>query len=228
VLIAHDESTAARIREELRREAWIVPHGPYVDVYPEGRDRATVRAGLGIADDAFVFLSFGHLRGYKNADVLLDAFARCRSEGAVLVVAGLPLDEEAQSAVTAAAAADPRIRPLLRFVPDDQVAELHGAADAAVLARGDGGTSGALVLALSLGLPVVAAAVPAYEDLTHAGALGWHFAADDADALRRVLEEVAADPATARAKADYAREAGGAGWQEVAATTAALMRAALA
>ena len=53
----------------------------------------------------------------------------------------------------AAAAADERIKPLLEFIPDERVSELFAASDAAVCPRQDGGTSGALILALSMGVP---------------------------------------------------------------------------
>src|SRR5207302_523112 len=92
-------------------------------------------------------------------------------------------------------------------VPDDRVSGLHEACDVAVLPRSDGGTSGALVLALSLGLPVVAAAVPAYEELTRRGELGWHFAPGDAASLRAAIEEVAGDEAGRSLRAGRAADA---------------------
>ena len=54
---------------------------------------------------------------------------------------------------------------LLEFVPEERVAELFHACDAAVLPTGEAGTSGSLILALSMGLPVVAADVPTTREL---------------------------------------------------------------
>jgi glycosyltransferase involved in cell wall biosynthesis len=109
--------------------------------------------------------------------------------------------------------------PLLEHVPDDRVAELHAAADAAVVGRSDGGTSGALALALTLGLPVVAC--DAYAD--RIGEAGWTFLAGDRGSLRAALERAATDPDAAlrRAAAGAARAPG---WGEIGVRTATLFR----
>ena len=94
LLLAHDEETAARARAEFGDDVAgrieIVPHASYAGVYPSGRARAAMRADLGIAPDAFVFLCFGKLRRDKAIVSLLDAFRGVRASNAVLVVAGLP------------------------------------------------------------------------------------------------------------------------------------------
>jgi glycosyltransferase involved in cell wall biosynthesis len=170
----------------------VIRHGSYIGVYPPGRSRSEVRGDLRIPSDAFVFLSLGHIRRYKGLDLLMSAFAATAEAlpDAVLVVAGLPIDRTVADEVRAAAETDRRIRALPEFVPDDQVAELFEAADASVLTRADGGTSGALVLALSHGVPIVAPAAPAYEDLVGDDA-GWLFEEGDADALSKALVRAA-------------------------------------
>jgi beta-1,4-mannosyltransferase len=227
-LIVHDRFTYDRVLDALpsvARKLAVVPHGSYVGVYPGGRSREEVRRELGITASAVAFLCFGHLRGYKNLDLLLDAFRRVAATDAVLVVAGLPLDEGAEHLVRGAAATDGRVRPLLRFVPDSQVAELFGACDVGVFPRGDGGTSGALILALSLGLPVVAAEQPGYLELTGHGLAGWHFEPGNGASLEVALQDCARDQ---RAREDKARAALAAAralrWEDTAAKTAALMR----
>ena len=79
--------------------------------------------------------------------------------------------------------------PKLGFVPTDQVRELFEAADAAVVARRDGGTSGALVLALSLGVPVVASSV--YAGLV--GDAGWLYDATDDGLVGALARAVKSD-----------------------------------
>lgn len=227
-LIVHDSFTHDLVAAAFpwaARKVVIIPHGSYVGVYPPGRGRGAVRRELGIAADAFVFLCFGHLRGYKSLSILLEAFRVLSVEGAVLVIAGLPLDELAAGLVRRAAAESARVKALLEFVPDARVAELFGASDVAVLPRGDGGTSGALVLALSLGVPVIAAEQPAYLELTGDGLAGWHFRPGDAESLRAVLEAAAADRGALEAKARVAQaNARALRWEGAAARTAELMR----
>ena len=152
----------------------MIPHGSYVGVYPPGRPRAEVRRSLGLDEQTRVFLSFGHLRGYKDLDVLFDAFAQVARPDVALVVAGLAHDPALRARLDEAAARDSRVVLLARFVPDEEVAELFGAADAAVFPRHDGGTSGSLLLALSLGVPAVAADAGAGTELLADGG-GWLF-----------------------------------------------------
>jgi glycosyltransferase involved in cell wall biosynthesis len=226
VLIAHDEDTLADIRARLPAHAprvHVIPLGSYADSYPAGRPRAATRRELGIPSDAFVFLCFGTVRAYKQLSALLKAFRAARLPDAVLVVAGPALDEHEGDTVRTAAAADARIKPLLRFVPDDRVRELYGASDVAVLPR-SGGTSGALVLALSLGVPVVAARTSAYTTLTGGERAGWLFDPGDPDSLRAALERAASDPAPRRKGRAALEQAEHLSWPSVAAATARALR----
>jgi glycosyltransferase involved in cell wall biosynthesis len=226
VLIAHDEGTVRLAREQLgtTRPIAIIPHGSYIGQYPPGRARDVVRSELGVPPDAFAFLCFGHLRAYKAVELLVDAFAEASLPASALIVAGLPLDSSTEEAVRAAAARDSRIKPQLEFVPDGRVAELFAAADAAVLPRGDGGTSGALVLALSMGLGVVVSRCPDYEALTGGEAAGWFFTPGDSASLARALEQSARDPEGARLKAEAARRrADSLSWPKIGSRTATLL-----
>jgi glycosyltransferase involved in cell wall biosynthesis len=228
VLIAHDPETAAEATRSFDRRAprvTVVAHGSYVGVYPPGRDRGTVRAELGIDPGDVVALCFGELRGDSDVDVLVDGLARVPPGRLRLVVAGNVKAGAAAEALERAEA-DERVRRLHGFVPLEGVAELFAAADVAVVPRGNGGTSGSLVLALSLGLPVVAADAPAYRELTAGGAAGWLFAPGDPDSLAAALTAAAQAPAEERrAKADAATAAAARlDWDEIARSIAALLR----
>jgi glycosyltransferase involved in cell wall biosynthesis len=201
LLIAHDNATADRARRELRcpsAEIHVVPHGSYVGEYPAGRPRDIVRTELGIPHDAFVFLAFGHLRAYKDLPRLFDAFASVSSQQTRLVVAGVPWDAEVRKKVSAAAERDPRIHLMLGPVPVEGVAELFGACDTAVFPRSDGWTSGSLILALSMGIPVVAAMRPAYAELMDGETAGWLFDPDNESSLCDCMEAAASDRESAR------------------------------
>jgi glycosyltransferase involved in cell wall biosynthesis len=194
VLLAHDQATADHARSELglsARRVAVVPHGSYIGVYRSTRTRDEARRDLGFDADQLVFLHFGDVRGYKDVDRLLRAFRAARLPEAALVVAGSDRGPSGDAA-RAAARADARIVPLLGFVEDDRVAALYAAADVAVVARSDGGTSGSLILALSMGKPVVAADRRAYRELLDGDAAGWLFEPGDERSLAGALERAAA------------------------------------
>ncbi len=124
----------------------VVPHGHYGDWYA-GAPRSEVVPGR--------LLFFGLLRPYKGVDTLLAAFAGLADPGARLRVVGAAPDPALRDAVAAAAAADPRAGARLEHVDDDDLAREVTAAQLVVLPYRDLHSSGALLLALSLGRPVL-------------------------------------------------------------------------
>ena len=224
LLMAHDRLTASSAERAFRLPAGavqIVPHASYEGFYPPGRDRDAVRSDLNVADDAFLFLSFGHIRAYKDIDVLVSAFAGVDRPDIALLIAGLVMDEHSAEAIREAAQDDARIRTELRFVPDEEVAELFSAADAVVISRHDGGTSGALVLALSIGLPVVAATP--YADVTDGEAAAWLFEPGGTASLSAALDRAASDPHAVDKAAAARRRGKELRWPEIGSKIARLL-----
>ncbi len=203
VLLAHDAFTAATAARELGLDPTrvrVVPHGNYVAAYPPGRPREIVRDELHAAPGDCVLLCFGELRGDSDVDVLLEAFKAVADPGVRLVVAGNVKDRAALAALESSRG-DLRILQRRGFVPFESVAELYGAADAAVVPRGNGGTSGSLVLALSLGVPAIAADVATYRELTGDGDAAWLFEAGDPASLAQAIRDAAGSEAERRRKA---------------------------
>jgi hypothetical protein len=119
----------------------------------------------------------------------------------------------------------PELLEAPRRIPTEQVAELFGASDCAVLARRKMWTSGSLALAMTLGCPVVAVDRPLVRGLV--GDTGWYFDLDGPRSLSRAMgEALDAGTAEARSRGDAARQlmATGHEWSELAAITAAAMR----
>ena len=171
-----------------------------VSIPPAALARLCVLA-WGFPADAFVVLSFGQIRRYKELTLLLDAFEQAHIEGGVLLIVGLPLDEDETQRLEAISRNATNVVTILEFVPDNCVAELFAASDVFGSARLDGGTSGALVLALSLAITMLAAKCPAYDDLTDHGEAGWLFAPGTKDSLASALRSAATDSVGREAKA---------------------------
>jgi beta-1,4-mannosyltransferase len=228
VLMANDKETAQQATLVLGSPAAkteVVPHSSYTGVYPAGRARAEVRAELGIADDSVVYLLFGHVSVYKRIEWFVDAFRDADLEDAVLVVAGLPMDEDAAEHVRRAAGVDARVKPLLEFIADDAVSELYGAADVALCPRQDGGTSAVLILALSMGVPAVTARTPNYEELTDGERAAWLFEPHDSQSLIDALARAAEDADERRARgAAGLEQVRGLSWEAMGRRTAELLQ----
>ncbi len=206
VLFCHDEALAARAALELGIDGsriTVVPHGPLGIAYPASPvSGAETRARLGLLDGETVFLAFGAFLKYKEVDLVLAGFRRVTVPGARLVVAGEPLAVDVAAEIRAAAAADPRVVLLDRRILVAEVRALFEACDIAVFGRRDGWTSGALVLALDLGLPAVVAACPAYVNLVADRGSGWTFdPAGGSAALGSALRDALATPRAEREKA---------------------------
>ena len=187
-----------------------VPHPTYAGAYPDliGRDEARYR--LGIDADAIVYAAVGEIRAHKGIDLLLDAFdALSVSDDRPrrLIVAGPAGGEPEVAAFLARAATHPFVWLAAERIPDDRIGMLLRAADIAVLPYRRSLNSGALLLALTFGLPVVAAATGATSDIV-TPAIGRLFEPGDAagflTALRSadgLLDPVARDAVAAVARA---------------------------
>ena len=85
-----------------------------------------------------------------------------------------------------------------------------------------------MILALSQGLPVIAARRPAYVELLGDSAAGWLYEPGDVNSLSDTLTLAAAERDRAAEKGHQARRRAAAlGWQGIAAGTAAVMMSTL-
>lgn len=142
----------------------VVPHPHYLGQYLDTIGREAARLRMHLAPDTPVFAFVGSLRAYKNPDGLLRAFAKL-DEPAALLIAGAPENSVQAAELTALAAADPRVRLHLGFVPDDALQHWLRAADIAVLPYRRVTNSGSAHLALSFDLPVLVPDEPVFREL---------------------------------------------------------------
>jgi len=224
-LVVHSEHAAARVRAHLRPTApvQVLPHPNYLGAYPPaGGDRAAERERLGLPRDGFVYLVFGQIRRYKRVPEVIRAFRATADARARLVVAGAVVGDGLRAELEAARGGDGRVVLRLAAVADEEVAGLHVAADAAVFHYRDVFSSGALLLALSFGLPVAGPAGTTLTELCDPAAV----VAYGPDGLAGALLELrrgGASVATARSAAALA-SARAYGWDAYARGIAALYR----
>ena len=171
LMIGLSAGTLAAYREAYpaaSAAATIIPHPSYRDAYTPV-DRAVARAQLGLVDDPAPLLAIaGSLRASKQTPNAITTFRATRGD-ARLLVAGDASDEHWAQIV---AAADPDPRVVLRRGPlsPEQLANVLGASDAALLNQTTTLNSGSALLALSLNRAVLAPAVGGLVEL--AGQVG--------------------------------------------------------
>lgn len=153
----HSQHAAALVEATFGRPDVVVAYHPsFIGYYPPPRrTRLLTREQLGIPASAYVVLAFGMIREYKRVPALIQAFRSVSDPDARLLVVGRVWSDDLRRRVEAAAEPDRRVILRLGFVDDDDVEEIHRAADIAVLGYDDIFSSGALMLALSASLPVV-------------------------------------------------------------------------
>lgn len=182
---------AARDYELPEERVEVIAHGSYMDVYPDIVSQEVARSELGLPHDATVVLCLGQIRPYKGIDRLLAAFAEARvAEPSLhLVVAGAPGRFEGVQALLEQIRAQPGVTGIFEEVPDEELQVPLRAADVVVLPHEKVLNSGAALLALTFGRPIIAPDTGCLSELV-TDELGITFGdgTDLARALRRASE----------------------------------------
>ncbi len=139
-----------------------IPHGHYRDRFSPG-PVTTVPGRL---------LFFGLIRRYKGVDHLVDVFRSVPDPSLELRIVGRP-SAALRPAVEEWIAGADRVTARLDFVPDDDLIDEIGRADVVVLPYQDLLNSGAVLVALSLGRPVLIPDGPPARDLAAEVGDGW-------------------------------------------------------
>ena len=170
----------------------VIPHGHFMDVFPDQVQRPEARARLGIDGDRFVYVFFGNLRGYKGLEELIAAFRQVARPQDLLM---LMMKTSARAPallerLTATIRDDPSIRIYTSdFFPEEEFQYYLNAADVAVLPFREVMTSGSAIQALGFGLPVVLPRRGCMADLID-GTMGVLYDPDEPGALPAALRRV--------------------------------------
>lgn len=130
--------------------------GGFADYYANDLSRTEARARLGLAEGEFAYLFLGQWRPYKNLPLLIETFARLPEPATLLIAGNAPARLAGEVQALAQRVGGGRVRVQPGRVPDDELQLWCKAADAMVLPYREILSSGAAVLALSFGCPVVA------------------------------------------------------------------------
>ncbi|HEX6083733.1 MAG TPA: glycosyltransferase family 4 protein [Thermoanaerobaculia bacterium] len=183
------------------------------DLAKPGFTAADLRARYGIPADEQVVLFFGTLSKYKGIDVLLQAFPA--STGARLVIAGFPSpDFDLRAHQTDAK----HVTWVPEYIDSGEVAAWMELASVIVFPYRDIYQSGALHVAQVFGVPTIASAVGAMQDVIEHEVSGLLVKPEDVSALRDAITRLLTDrPFAEKLGARFAEDAQGPfSWRTVA------------
>ena len=143
----------------------VIAHGNYIDCYENVIGKAKARKQLHLSSEKVIFLYVGKIRPYKGVFELIDAFKGLEQSQAKLLLIGQPLNAEVANDIVKKCTKDERIKTVLKFVPDDELQIYMNAADIVVLPYKNVLTSGAVILAMSFGKPVIAPSIGCIQDV---------------------------------------------------------------
>jgi glycosyltransferase involved in cell wall biosynthesis len=173
----------------------VIVHGNeeiFRDLRTPGLDGAALRQRLGIPAEQPIVLFFGTLSRYKGTDVLLHAFPRIHERtGARLVLAGFPFHDFDLAAHQKLAQCDVTWVP--EYIDSGEVAAWMELASVIVFPYRDIYQSGALHIPQTFGVPIVASAIGAIQDVVQHEVSGLLTTPESPDALAgaviRLLED---------------------------------------
>jgi L-malate glycosyltransferase len=168
----------------------------------------SLRQSLGIAPDAAVLITVGHIRRVKGIDVLVETAARVVREvpRSVFLVVGRNSDpqhfEEISTRIERLG-----IRDNIKFLGEsERVLSLLSIGDVFFLPSRSEGFSNALIEAMSCGLPCVATRVGGNAEAIEEGRSGYLVENEDADAAANRILALLRDPAAAKAMGEAGRK----------------------
>ncbi|GHF36009.1 glycosyltransferase involved in cell wall biosynthesis [Deinococcus metalli] len=196
-IMVHSQTLAAQLRARVPGLA--VDAVPYFAEPPRTTSatrtqvRAARRADLNLPADAVALLAFGGTRHDKGSDIAVRALALLPAQFHLLIVGpARTFDSQALEQLAQTCGVADRVHFRVEFVPDDEVESYFVAADAVVLPyrRVFAGQSGPLLIAASLGVPVVASDVGVLTETVRAYDLGVLCEPENPEALAAALRQV--------------------------------------
>lgn len=165
-MIVHTESAKRDVRDCLGVSRGnllnVIPHGHFIDNYPNTIDQATARDQLKLSEQSVVFLYFGLIREYKDVPRLIKSYKEIETKESHLLIVGKPESVDVLDTIRTLASGVADVSLELDFISDEQIQLYMNAADAVVLPYKFIGTSGSAILAMSFSKALI---VPKIGDL---------------------------------------------------------------
>lgn len=211
--LAHDVIAHCNYAADLARKMFyrtkklhVIPHGHFIDVFPNEISRQEARKKLNIPEEAFVYLFFGNARTYKGIESLIDAFCNAAEADALLVLMmRQAFNPQYGDEVKKVAERDERIHVFTSpFFANSEFQIYLNSADVAVLPFSEVLTSGSAIAALSFGKPVILPRLGCLPELID-DTMGLLYDPNDERGLEKALLEIRKRDLKAAGRASFER-----------------------
>ena len=192
LVLVHGPAAAKIVAREFpasKRKLLTIDHGHFVNSYRNEMPKPLARKKLGIPDGDFVFLFIGKCRRYKNIHELIPAFRKISGAVRLLVVGKFHEESYRREIGEIVAEQDDRITMIPKHIADDDLQMYLNASDAVVLPYSEILTSGAAMLAISYGRPVIAPNTGYLTDVINSDC-GLLYEGEDPNGLLEAMMEV--------------------------------------
>ncbi|MBI5886219.1 MAG: glycosyltransferase family 4 protein [Deltaproteobacteria bacterium] len=198
-IIVHNEVSRAETLKLLSGKGVrlaVIKQGHFLEYIGKKREKAALRAELGLALDAPLFLFFGQIKKVKGLDVAIRAMGELKKSvpQARLLVAGRPWKDDAAyyEALINEVGVAANVIWHKGYVPQDRVDLYYYACDAVVQPYRRIYQSAVLLMAMSYGCPVIVSDLPGMTEVVKDGENGYVFPDGDhaamADAMKGVID----------------------------------------
>ena len=127
----------------------VIPTGHYIGIYPNEIGLAEAREKLHLPDEAKIIGFVGNISAYKGIYELLKVFNEIKDTNTLLLLAGIPNNNETQKKVEKAVEKDKRIKVYWGLIPNEELQYYLNASDLIVLPFRKINNSGSLYMTLS-------------------------------------------------------------------------------
>jgi beta-1,4-mannosyltransferase len=168
-IILHSERIQRQFVQQFRlaktHRLYVIPHGHYLDHYPNDIQPAEAHQSLDLKADQLTFLFLGLIRPYKGLPELISAFQSLSATSTQLAIAGKPASKDIANQIEEFVHGDLDIHFWPTYIADDQIQVYMNAADVVVFPYRRILTSGSIILAMSFGRACIAPQQGGIEDV---------------------------------------------------------------
>jgi D-inositol-3-phosphate glycosyltransferase len=196
-VIAHSQVAQRELVQVLgiaQEKIDVILHGNYVASVPAAVTRDMARAHFGISGDKRVLVFFGQIKDVKGLDVLLRGFALARQTDPRLhlLIGGRvwKTDFSKYARIIQSHGLAPHCSLHIRYIPDAEVAYFYRCADLVVLPYLRIYQSGAVLLAMSHGSPVLVSDIAGMLEVVGDDRTGFVFRSGDPTHLAKRINEI--------------------------------------